>query len=140
MKMPPRKKDESFFSGGLMFRIILRGILIGLCTLACFTVLLQTGASLEAARTGALTTLVLSQLFHVFECKSESGNIFTVPYFNNIKLILAVLFSMAVLAAAVYLPFLQTVFSTVPLSSEQLLICAGIAFAAPLLQCFGKKK
>ncbi|MBQ5333637.1 MAG: cation-translocating P-type ATPase [Oscillospiraceae bacterium] len=139
MKMPPRKKDESFFSGGLMFRIVFRGVLIGLCTLACFTIMMRTGAALEAARTGALVTLVLSQLFHVFECKSEKGNIFTVPYFNNVKLIFAVLFSAAVLAAAIYLPFLQMVFTTVPLSSEQLLIAAGLAFAAPLLQCFGAK-
>lgn len=139
MKMPPRKKDESFFSGGLMFRIVFRGILIGICTLACFTVMLRTGGSLAAARTGALATLVMSQLFHVFECKSETGNIFTVPYFNNVKLILAVLFSVAVLAAAIYIPFLQMVFTTVPLTGEQLLIAAGLAFAAPLLQCFGAK-
>lgn len=122
-----------------MFRIVFRGILIGICTLACFTVMLRTGGSLAAARTGALATLVMSQLFHVFECKSETGNIFTVPYFNNVKLILAVLFSVAVLAAAIYLPFLQMVFTTVPLTGEQLLIAAGLAFAAPLLQCFGAK-
>lgn len=139
MKMPPRKKNESFFSGGLMFRIVFRGILIGICTLASFTILMRMGGSLEAARTGALATLVMSQLFHVFECKSETGNIFTVPYFNNVKLILAVLFSVAVLAAAIYLPFLQVVFSTVPLTGEQLLIAAGLAFAAPLLNCFSGK-
>lgn len=139
MKMPPRKKNESFFSGGLMFRIVFRGILIGICTLASFTILMRMGGSLEAARTGALATLVMSQLFHVFECKSETGNIFTVPYFNNVKLILAVLFSVAVLAAAIYLPFLQVVFSTIPLTGEQLLIAAGLAFAAPLLNCFSGK-
>lgn len=139
MKMPPRKKTESFFSGGLMFRIVFRGILIGICTLACFTILMRMGGSLAAARTGALATLVMSQLFHVFECKSETGNIFTVPYFNNVKLILAVLFSVAVLAAAIYLPFLQVVFYTVPLTGEQLLIAAGLAFAAPLLNCFSGK-
>ena len=136
MKKPPRKKDESFFAGGLMFRIVFRGILISICTLAAFTLLITNGASLEAARTGALLTLVMSQLFHVFECKSETGNIFTVPYFNNPKLILAVLFSVAVIAAAVYFPPLQAVFETVPLNSSQLLWCMALAFAAPVLQCF----
>lgn len=139
MKRPPRRKEESFFSGGLMFRIVFRGILIGICTLACFTVMLRTGAELNAARTGALLTLVMSQLFHVFECKSEKGNIFTVPYFNNPKLILAVMFSAAVIFAAIYFPPLQAVFGTVPLNGRQALIALGLAFAAPLLQCFGKK-
>ena len=136
MRKPPRHKDESFFSGGLMFRIVFRGILIGICTLACFTAMLRTGAGLGAARTGALLTLVMSQLFHVFECKSETKNIFTVPYFNNPQLIFAVLFSAAVIFAAVYFPPLQTVFRTVPLNGRQVLLSLGLAFAAPLMQCF----
>lgn len=135
MKKPPRRSDESFFAGGLMFRIILRGILIGLCTLASFTVMLRMTGSTDAARTGALLTLVMSQLFHVFECKSEKKNIFTVPYFNNPKLILAVLFSVCVILAAIYLPFMQIIFGTVPLTGQQLLITIGLAFAAPFIQC-----
>lgn len=138
MKKPPRRPDESFFSGGLMFRIILRGILIGVCTLGSFSVMCSMGAALEAARTAALFTLIMSQLFHVFECKSEDKNIFTVPYFNNPKLILAVLFSAGVIIAAMYIPFLQRVFSTVPLTGEQLLICIGFAISAPIIQCFVK--
>lgn len=138
MKKPPRKPNESFFSGGLMWRIIIRGVLIGLCTLAAFTAAMRTGGSVEAARTCALFTLVMSQLFHVFECKSEDKNIFTVPYFNNPKLILAVLFSALVIFGAIYLPFMQTVFSTVPLNSQQVLICLGAAIFAPILQCLFK--
>ena len=34
MKKPPRKEDDSFFSGGLMWHIVIRGLLIGICTLA----------------------------------------------------------------------------------------------------------
>ncbi len=135
MKRPPRRADESFFAGGLMFRIILRGVLIGLCTLASFTLMLRTGGSIDAARTGALLTLVMSQLFHVFECKSEKKNIFTVPYFNNPYLILSVLCSVLVIFGAIYLPFLQPVFSTVPLTEQQLIITIGMAFLAPLIQC-----
>ena len=138
MKKPPRKHDESFFSDGLMSKIIFRGILIGLCTLGCFTVILNMGAGLSAARTGALLTLVMSQLFHVFECKSETKNIFTVPYFNNPKLILAVLFSAAVIFASIYFPPLQTVFSTVPLNSTQLFTAFGFAVSVPVVRCLFK--
>ncbi|MGN0641974.1 MAG: cation-translocating P-type ATPase [Huintestinicola sp.] len=136
MKKPPRRSDESFFSDGLLFKIIFRGILIGICTLACFTVMLRMGGDTDTARTGALMTLVMSQLFHVFECKSEKKNIFTVPYFNNLKLIFAVMISVAVIMASVYIPFLQTVFSTVALTAPQLGAAIGLAFAAPFFQCF----
>ncbi len=135
MKKPPRKADESFFSDGLMQRIIFRGVLIGLCTIGSFVTINTLTGSVEAARTAALFTLVMSQLFHVFECKSERKNIFTVPYMNNKKLILAVMTSVAVIFAAMYLPWLQVIFCTVPLTGRQLLIGLGFAVFAPLLQC-----
>lgn len=135
MQKPPRKSDESFFSDGLMFRIIFRGIMIGICTLGCFTTILRAGSDLSTARTCALLTLVASQLIHVFECKSESGNIFTVPYFNNKKLLLAVLFSAIVIAAAIYFPPLQAVFSTVALSGNHILVSLAFSFAIPLINC-----
>lgn len=135
MKQPPRRSDESFFSNGLMTKIIFRGILIGLCTLGCFALFTYMFGDLTIARTGALFTLIMSQLAHVFECKSEKKNIFTVPYFSNPKLILAVLVSAAVIFAAMYVPFLQIIFTTAPLTLKQLLIAFGFAMFAPLLQC-----
>lgn len=139
MKTAPRRADESFFSDGLMSKIIFRGILIGLCTLGAFTVILNTGAGTVTARTAALLTLVMSQLLHVFECKSEKKNIFTVPYFNNLKLIGAVLLSGAVIFASIYFPPLQGVFSTAALNRTQLAVSFGFAAAAPILNCFAKK-
>lgn len=135
MNRPPRKADESFFSGGLMAKIIFRGIMIGACTLGCFMMTKYLSGDLETARTAALFTLVMTQLAHVFECKSETKNIFTVPYFNNPKLILAALSSLCIIFAAIYVPFMQVIFSTAALSGEQLAIAFGFAIFAPLLQC-----
>ncbi|HNX64373.1 MAG TPA: cation-translocating P-type ATPase [Oscillospiraceae bacterium] len=142
MRKKPRSPDESFFSDGLMGKIVFRGIMIGLCTLGCFVMLLNKFGSLEIARTGALFTLILSQLVHVFECKSETGNIFTVPYLSNPKLILAVLASAAIMLAAIYFPPLQLVFGTVPLSGIQVLIASGFSLAIPLVVSIftGRKK
>ena len=140
MNKPPRKANESFFSGGLMVKIIFRGIMIGACTLGCFMLTNYMSGSLETARTAALFTLVMTQLAHVFECKSETKNIFTVPYFNNPKLILAALSSLCIIFAAIYVPFMQIVFSTTALSGEQLAIAFGFAIFAPLLQCRVRNK
>ncbi|MGN1137634.1 MAG: cation-translocating P-type ATPase [Oscillospiraceae bacterium] len=135
MNKPPRKANESFFSGGLMKKIIFRGIMIGVCTLGCFMLTNYMSGSVETARTAALFTLVMTQLAHVFECKSETKNIFTVPYFNNPKLILAALSSLCIILAAIYVPFMQIIFSTAALSGQQLAIAFGFAIFAPLLQC-----
>lgn len=139
MKRPPRRSDESFFSGGLMSKIVFRGILIGLCSLASFTLMLRLSGGLETARTGALLTLVMSQLFHVFECKSEEKNLFTVPYLNNPQLIISVLISALVIFAAIYLPFMQPIFSTVALNGRQLACALLLSLTPPLLQAVFSK-
>ena len=138
MKKPPRKSNEGFFTGGLMTKIIFRGILIGFSTLASFTLVLRMGGSLEAGRTAALVTLVMSQLIHVFECKSETKSLFRIKLLSNVKLIFAVLISFAVLAAAILVPQLQTVFQTVTLSSNEILTALGFSIAVPLISSIFK--
>lgn len=138
MRKPPRKSTEGFFSGGLMTKIIFRGILIGLTTLASFTVIMKMGGTLNAGRTAALITLVMSQLIHVFECKSESKSIFRINIFTNAKLILAVLVSFGILAASILMPQLQVIFETVMLNSEQLLIALGFSAILPIISAFFK--
>lgn len=133
MNKPPRKSTEGFFAGGLMWRIVIRGILIGLSTLASFTSVMHMGGSVDACRTAALITLAASQLIHVFECKSETKSVFGINPFNNVKLIFAVLISGGVLAASALLSPFQQVFETVPLTAEQLFAALGFSVIIPFV-------
>ncbi|MBQ8727782.1 MAG: cation-translocating P-type ATPase [Oscillospiraceae bacterium] len=133
MTEKPRSKDESFFSDGLMSKIFIRGIFIGLSTLSCFAFFLKSGAGIEIARTSALVTLVMSQLIHVFECKSEKKNIFTINLMNNKKLIFAVIISAIALFASMYIPFLSSVFTNVPLTMRELVISLGFSLFVPVV-------
>ena len=139
MEKRPRRRNESVFSGGLLTTILFRGCLIGLTTLAVFVTFFDRYQNVEIARTAAFLTLVLTQLIHVFECKSETKTIFSVPYFNNLKLIGAVLLSAAVVFAAIYLPACQPIFSTVPLSGTDLLTVFGYCLAVPIISAIFKK-
>ncbi len=132
MTRPPRRSGEGFFAGGLMWKIVMRGIFIGLSTLASFTVVMRMGGSLEACRTAALITLVTSQLIHVFECRSERKSIFRMNPFGNMKLVGAVAISAAILASAVLIPQMQVIFSTVAPDTLQLLTALGFSAAVPL--------
>ncbi len=133
MKKPPRKPDESFFADGLLGKIIWRGVFIGLCTLGSFSTAMRFGAGLPEARTAALLTLVVSQLVHVFECKSEQGTLLRVRYFSNWKLIGAVLVSALLMAVTVWLPQAQVIFGTASLSGSILWQALGFAFAVPVI-------
>lgn len=140
MKNHPRGINESFFSNGLLFKIIIRGLLIGISTLGCFTVVLNMSHDVDTARTAALVTLIVSQLIHVFECKSETKNIFRINPFSNMKLVFSILISIIIVAVAVYFPPARFIFGTIALSKKILLTAIAFSAAIPLAACFFVEK
>ncbi|GFP77070.1 calcium-translocating P-type ATPase, SERCA-type [Clostridium fungisolvens] len=122
MKQRPREKNESVFSRGLTEKIVVRGTLIGICTLFSFMVGIYYKWDLNTSRTLALCTLVMSQLIHVFECRSERHSIFEIKFLTNPYLVGAVSISVTMLLSILYIPFLQGIFHTTPLMIGQWLI------------------
>ncbi len=118
----PRDKKEGIFSRGLSEKIIIRGCLIGICTILSFLVGLYLNFGLKVSRTMALGTLIMSQLIHVFECRSEKHSIFEIKIFTNMYLLGAVSISVTMLLCVVYIPFLEVVFHTTALSILQWII------------------
>jgi len=80
-----------------------------------FTSVLRNGGGLPAARTCAFAALVLTQLVHSFECKSETLSLFAIRMWNNWKLVGASLVSLSVVLACIYVPALAEIFGVVPL-------------------------
>lgn len=116
MSKKPRDANEGIFAHGLGFKIISRGILIGAVSLIAFmTAYHFTNGDLDVSRTHAFTTLVMTQLIHVFDCRSEKS-IFSRNPFGNFYLIGAVIISFLLLVVVIYSPFLQVIFHTVPLN------------------------
>ncbi|MDI3257155.1 MAG: cation-translocating P-type ATPase C-terminal domain-containing protein, partial [Kyrpidia sp.] len=116
MERPPRDVRESIFARGLGFKIMSRGLLIGLASLTVFWLQWRVGPDeLTKARTMAFCTLVMSQLIHVFDCRSLEGGILSRNVFGNPWLVAAVLSSVGLMALVLYAPALQPVFRTVPL-------------------------
>lgn len=133
MDRPPRSPNESIFAHGLAKLIVVRGILIAVSTIASFMIINAMSKSVASARTAALVTLVLSQLIHVFECKSEHKSLFELPVFSNRYLVLAVLSSLLLLLGIIYLPYLSAVFGTTALALNEWLIAGGISLLVPVL-------
>ncbi|KRQ86619.1 Calcium-transporting ATPase [Caloramator mitchellensis] len=122
MQKRPRHKNESIFSDGLLYKIMMRGTLIGLCTITSFAFSLYYFGNIIVARTIALGTLILSQLLHVFECRSERKSVFELGIFTNLYLVYAVVSSLIILLFVIYIPFMQKIFYTRSLNLMQLFI------------------
>jgi len=133
MMRPPRSSRHSIFSDGLLGLIVLRGVLLSISTLAVYASILYFTRDIALARTGAFVTLVLTQLTHVFECKSERKTLFEIPLFNNIFLVLAVLCSLTMILSVVYVPLLQPAFKTAALTLNEWLLVAGFSALGPVV-------
>ncbi|MUT66805.1 calcium-translocating P-type ATPase, SERCA-type [Paenibacillus sp. NEAU-GSW1] len=132
MQQKPRSARESIFARRLGWKIISRGLLIGICTLGAFWITLHeapdSAQQLVKAQTVAFATLVLAQLIHVFDCRS-SRSIFHRNPLQNKYLVLAVLSSLVLMLGVVYIEALQPIFKTVPLGFREwclVFVAAGI--------------
>jgi Ca2+-transporting ATPase len=115
--------------------------------LGAFVLALNQGAGhseqLIHAQTVAFATLVMAQLIHVFDCRS-SRSIFHRKLLENKFLVLAVLSSLFLMLAVLYVEPLQPVFKTVPLDLRDwalVLVAAGIpTFAMGIGSVMGTSK
>jgi Ca2+-transporting ATPase len=88
--------------------------------------LVEGSGTLDYARTMAFTTLMLFQLFNVFNARSEEASLFH-SLFTNAYLWAAVALSLGLHVLVVYLPLLQAAFATVPISLSDWGFCALVA-------------
>lgn len=132
MRTRPWSLQETIFSRGLGQRIISSGIIMAVLTLVVFGLAYFSGHNLDLARTMAFNTLVFVQLFYAFSCRSEHLTVRELGIASNPRLVWAVLISTLLQLSINYLPFLQPVFHTVPLSLSQWLIIVGVALLPSL--------
>jgi len=132
MEHKPRGAKENIFARRLGWKIISRGFLIGICTLGAFWLTLRVApdqdGQLLKAQSVAFATLVMAQLFHVFDCRS-SRSVFHRNPFQNKYLVLAVLSSVLLMLGVFYIEPLQPIFKTVPLGLREwalTIVAAGI--------------
>ncbi|MDF2873467.1 MAG: heavy metal translocating P-type ATPase [Sporomusa sp.] len=126
MSQSPKAANESVFCGGLGRKVITRGILIGVTSVALFSWKLIRTGNLLKARTITLAQLAISQFVHLFDCRieRESGN---AGIFSNPPLVWAFLLSLAMVVGIIHVPVLQPIFSTVALTSGDWLLATLLA-------------
>jgi P-type Ca2+ transporter type 2C len=131
MNDPPRPRDEGVITRSMWAGIFFFGAIMAAGTLLVLDASLPGGlieglGNLRYAQTMAFTTVVFFSLFAVFNARSDERSAF-VGTFSNKWLWGAVLLSLLLQVAVIYIPFLQQAFSTVSLSLGDWLRCAAVA-------------
>ena len=131
MKRMPRSRSEGIITTQMWLGIFSVGAIMATGTLLVLDASLPGGflageGDMRYAQTMAFTTLMMFQLFNVFNARSDEQSAFQ-GLFHNQWLWSAIGLSLALHLFVIYVPFLQNAFSTTALNGGDWLICAIIA-------------
>jgi magnesium-transporting ATPase (P-type) len=133
MRRPPRRPHESLLTGELAWHIVLVSVLFLCGVFGIFHYAIDKGYSVELARTIALNTLVVMEIFHLFFIRNIYG---TSLNWKSVRGTKVVWMTVAIITAAqfaiTYLPPLQAIFATrsVPFLDGVLIVGIGAALFA----------
>jgi magnesium-transporting ATPase (P-type) len=116
MRRPPRPKDEPMLSRFLVWRIVFVSVLFLTGIFGMYEWALASGASIEAARTTAVNTLVCMEVFYLFSVRYLKARAFTWQGVRGTPLVLvAVAAVFGLQLVFTYAPFMQLLFRSAPL-------------------------
>ena len=117
MDKPPRPVSEAIINPEMWSRIGIQTVAIAAVTLTAYFI----GRSLfpAAAGTMAFATISFSELLRAFTSRSDRYPLLKIGIFTNKAMLYAVSTSALLLLAVIYIPFLQPIFDTVPLTASQ---------------------
>jgi Ca2+-transporting ATPase len=125
LKRMPRKTDESIFSGGVGIHILWVGLLMGAICIGTQGWAIHAGNDIWM--TMVFTVLSMSQMGHAMAIRSDWKSLFNQGILGNKQLAAAVLLTLSLQMAVIYVPFLQDIFRTQSLTLNELLTCIGLS-------------
>ncbi len=131
MNRPPRPPRERLFAGGMWQHILLIGLLIG--ALALGVQAWAVSQALPYWQTMVFTVLTFSQLVHVLVIRNDRDSLWATGLLQNPPLIGAVLLTVLLQLALIYLPVLNGIFHTSPLPPAELAVCFGLPLVVLLV-------
>lgn len=136
MDQKPRDPNESIIDKKMRVAVAMQSLFLGIGALTAFYIGHISYRGVEGgetiARTMCFVALILGELFRAYSNRSEKRSIFGIRLLSNSFLNKCVIASFAFLVVVVYVPFLNTIFSTAPLTLTQLSEAIGFAVVPTL--------
>jgi len=115
MKRPPRSPRESMLSGFLLWRVVFVSTLFFAGIFGMFAWSQASGSTLEEARTYAVNTLVVMEIFYLFSVRYLRAPSFTLKGIRGTRPVLIALLAVVTLQLVfTYAPFMEEFFDTRP--------------------------
>jgi len=134
MSRAPRDPRAGIFSRPVVTLMLIAGAWSALVNLGLFAWLVQSGRNASEAMAMTFVSLVIIQFWNAFNFRSDRLSVLRRPFANK-WLNLAIAWELALLLLVIYLPFLQTPFSTFDLQPAQWAVVVGVSLTIlPVLE------
>jgi Ca2+-transporting ATPase len=125
MQRRPRPPDENIFAHGMWQHILWVGLFVGGLSIAAQAWAIARGV--EYWQTVVFTVLTVSQLFHSLAVRSEQASLLRIGLFSNLPMLGAVVLTVLLQLAVIYVPALNPIFKTQPLPLFDLAVCFALS-------------
>jgi Ca2+-transporting ATPase len=125
MQRRPRPPDENIFAHGMWQHILWVGLFVGGLSIAAQAWAIARGV--EYWQTVVFTVLTVSQLFHSLAVRSEHASLLRIGLFSNLPMLGAVVLTVLLQLAVIYVPALNPIFKTQPLPLFDLAVCFALS-------------
>ena len=136
MNQKPRDPNESIIDKKMRVAVAMQSIFLGCGALAAFYVGHVNYRGVDGgetiARTMCFLALILGELLRAYSNRSEKRSIFGMNLLSNSFLNKCVVASLVFLVVVIYVPFLNPVFETAPLTLTQVSEAIGFAIVPTL--------
>ena len=139
MLRKPRKQSEPLLSAFVVRRTFIVGTLMTAAAVGLFWFqyygtlnFWEVGepvGTLAQAQTMAVLTVILMQVFYLLNCRSLKDSMFKIGLFSNNTVYAGIVAIIALQAAYIYVPFMQVLFGSAPLSLASWGIATLVAFS-----------
>lgn len=128
MKRAPRRADEPILSGFLGWRIAFVSVVLVVGVFGIFLWMTGAGSDIETARTAAVNTLVMFEIFYLFNVRRLHASAFSGLFAPAARITwVAVATVVACQLLFTYAPFMQFLFSSRPLTAQAWLAVVAVA-------------
>jgi len=133
MRRPPRQPNAPILTRTLLARIGLVGTLILAGAFGLFEWELISGSSIEAARTVAVNTVIMVELFYLLNCRSLTHSMFRLGVFSNLWVVVGIVAMVLLQLLFTYVPFMNTALESAPITLGAWARIVGVGFIGYLL-------
>ena len=130
MVRPPRDPGQPILTRILVSRIVMVSVIMVVGAFGLFQATLAAGSSIEVARTIAVNAFVLVELAYLFNCRTLTDWAGSVGWLSNRNLLIGVAIQVALQLGYTYLPVMNTLFGSAPLTAAQWAPIVGLALIA----------